>query len=49
MPDLSIQVAAAKVVPFAAAPTLAFQLRDSQTPSPDEDDSHHRAALPDPD
>ena len=26
MPDLRIQVAAAKVVPFAAAPTLAFQL-----------------------
>jgi hypothetical protein len=26
MPDLRIQVAAAKVVPFAAAPTIAFQL-----------------------
>ena len=26
MPDLRIQVAASKVVPFAAAPTLAFQL-----------------------
>lgn len=27
MPDLSIQVATAKVVPFAAVPTIAFQLR----------------------
>jgi uncharacterized protein DUF6084 len=27
MPDLSIQVATAKVVPFAAVPTIAFQLQ----------------------
>jgi len=27
MPDLSIQVASAKVVPFAAVPTIAFQLQ----------------------
>lgn len=36
MPDLSIHVAAAKVVPFAAVPTLAFQLQIGNA-APDEE------------
>ena len=36
MPDLSIQIANAKVVPFAAIPTLAFQLQ-IENATPDEE------------
>lgn len=36
MPDLRIQVAAAKVVPFAAVPTIAFQLEIANAPAAEE-------------
>src|SRR5579859_387217 len=36
MPDLKIQVAAAKVVPYAAVPTLAFQLQISNASAAEE-------------
>ena len=36
MPDLSIQVAAAKVVPFSASPTIAFQLHISNALAAEE-------------
>ena len=36
MPELSIQVADAKVVPFAAVPTISFELRIGKTASDEE-------------
>ena len=48
MPDLSITVEKAEVVPFAASPTLAFKLRVANADQ-DRNHPHGRAAVPDPD
>ncbi len=48
MPDLSFKVESASVVPFAAVPMIAFQLKIKNAVGGREN-SHHRPALPDSD